>query len=73
MDHLILPDLLIALDDVNIDLPEKALRLREYRIGLLQEMTDQLPLAGHGGVDDDDKILNFPNLLGLVNKDTNGF
>ena len=46
-DHYILLHPVITLDDVNMQLPEKAFRFAQHRIRLIEKCTDQLPLARH--------------------------
>ena len=64
-DHNIFLYLVITLNDVDVQPPEKALRLLQNCTRLLQKAFDQLALARHRGIDHNNKILDFLLLLRL--------
>ena len=66
---MVLLDFRVALDDMDVDLAEKALLLGQDVIGFRQEGLHQLSLNGAGGVDGNDEILDFFDLLVLQRLD----
>ena len=58
--------LFVALDDMDVHLPEIAVILLQYTVCLLQEPSDKVPRAGHGCVDHDSEIRDLPYLPRLL-------
>ena len=61
--------LFVALDDMDVHLPEIAVILLQYTVCLLQEPSDKVPRAGHGCVDHDSEIRDLPYLPRLLRLD----
>ena len=62
-------DPLVALEDVDPHAPEEIFCLGEHVVGFFQKPLYQPLLAGHGCVNDDDELFDFPHLAGLQRLD----
>ena len=68
-DALIRAQLVVALQNAQVDVPEKALAVAEQRVGVGQKAAHQLARGGHRGVDRNDKILDLAHLAGFERLD----
>ena len=64
-NFLVLANLLITLENVYVDLAKITVRLTQHIIGFLQKTPHQLPGAGHGRINHNDKILYPADLFCL--------